>query len=74
MESERKYRELADSLPQIVFETDEKGKLTFVNQNAFAVFGYTQSDFNTGLNAIDILVPDDQVRGMENILKIMRKN
>ena len=72
MESEKKYRELADSLPQIVFETDEKGKLTFVNQNAFAVFGYTQSDFNTGLNAIDILVPDDQARGMENILKIIR--
>ncbi len=31
-ESEEKYKELVNSLPQIVFETDENGMLTFVNQ------------------------------------------
>ncbi len=52
-ESKEKYRQLSDSLPQIVFETDEKGNLTFTNRMAFDILGYTReraectSDVNT---------------------------
>jgi two-component system cell cycle sensor histidine kinase/response regulator CckA len=49
-DSEEKYRELANSLPQIVFETDEQGNLTFTNRNANKLFGYTEKDFSEGLN------------------------
>ena len=38
-ESERKYRELADLLPQVVFETDTEGNLTFANRQALNYFG-----------------------------------
>ena len=41
-ESEKKYKELADALPQTVFEMEKNGNLTFVNQNAFISFGYTR--------------------------------
>jgi len=34
-ESEEKFRELCDLLPQVVFETDEKGDLTFANRVAY---------------------------------------
>ena len=34
-ESEEKYRDLANLLPQVVFETDEKGILTFVNRELY---------------------------------------
>jgi two-component system cell cycle sensor histidine kinase/response regulator CckA len=70
-ESEERYRNLANSLPQIVFETDETGNLTFTNHNAFYVFGYTEDDFAKGLNAIQMLIPDDQNRAMVNILKVL---
>ena len=70
-ESEEKYKELANSLPQIVFETDENGMLTFVNQNAFDLFGYTQADLANGLNALDMLVPQDRDRALENINKVL---
>ncbi|MCK4831326.1 MAG: PAS domain S-box protein, partial [Anaerolineales bacterium] len=43
--SEAKFRELADLLPQTVFETDERGNLTFANQSAFDRFGYTRAAF-----------------------------
>ncbi len=66
-ESEEKYRELANSLPQFVFEMDEKGILTFANRNAFDFFGYTQNDFDKGFNALQLLIPEDQDRAMENI-------
>ncbi len=70
-DSEEKYKELTNSLPQVVFETDATGKLTFVNQNAFDLFGYTEEDFNKGLNALQVIIPEDRDRAMKNIQKIL---
>jgi PAS domain S-box-containing protein len=70
-ESEQKYRELVDLLPQIVYETDEKGNLTFVNRKAFESTGYTQDDIDKGLNAVDVFVPEDHVIARENIERVM---
>ena len=70
-ESEEKYRELANSLPQIIFETDENGMITFVNQNAFDLFGYSQTDLANGLNALNMLIPQDRERALENIGKVL---
>ena len=65
--SEEKYRELADSLPQVVFEMDESGAITYANRNAFDIFGYAQNDFDEGLNALQMLIPEDRDRAMKNI-------
>jgi len=43
-ESEQKYRELADSLPDIVFETGLSGQLEFVNKRAEEISGYSLSE------------------------------
>ena len=69
-ESEERYRELVDSLPQIVFEIDETGTFTFVNHNAFDISGYTQNDFDKGLNAFQILIPEDRDRAMVNMQRV----
>jgi len=44
LESEKKYRELVNSLPQIVFEMDANGLITFANRKAYDLLGYTQDD------------------------------
>ncbi len=69
-QSEEKYRELANSLPEIIFETDEKGNLTFVNRNALNITGYTTEDFEKGLNAMQLLIPEERDLGRDNIRKI----
>ncbi|MEE4351762.1 MAG: response regulator [Desulfatiglans sp.] len=71
-QSEAKFRDLADMLPQIVFETDVKGNLTFVNQNAFNTFGYTKDDVTSGLNATQMIAPKDRNRAADRIRQIMR--
>ena len=71
-ESEEKYRQLSDSLPQIVFETDEKGDLTFTNRVAFDIFGYTRADFEKGLNALRMLIPEDRERAIGNMQTVFR--
>jgi len=70
--SEEKFRELTDSLPQIVFETDEDGMLTFVNRNTFNLTGYNENDFKRGLNNLQLLIPEDRERAFGNIQKILK--
>jgi PAS domain S-box-containing protein len=71
-ESERRYRELADSLPQTVVECDEKGFIIFVNRNAFETFGYTEDDLEKGINIFQVVVPEDHERVRANIEKVFR--
>ena len=63
--------ELADLLPDIVFEMDMSGTLTYVNQTAYEMTGYTREDFERGLRALDILVPEDRERAATNISSIL---
>ncbi len=70
-ESEKRYKDLTESLPQVVFETDAEAYLTFANCRAFELFGYTREDFDRRLNVLDMVVPEDRARGAENIRRVM---
>ena len=59
-ESQRKYRELADFLPQTVFEMDLDGNLLFTNRSSFTAFKYDLEDFENGLNIYQMLIPADR--------------
>jgi PAS domain S-box-containing protein len=69
--SEKKYREMTDLLPQIVFETDISGRFTFVNRVSFDVFGYTQEDLSRGVNVLEVLAPEEHPRAIQNINDIL---
>jgi len=73
-ESEKKYRELADLLPQTVFELDKSGRITFANRQAYQITGYTPDDFARGLNVIDIVAPEDRDRLKTNMELILKGN
>jgi PAS domain S-box-containing protein len=70
-ESEERFREMAELMPMTVFESDISGNLTFANRKAFDNFGYSQEDFDRGVNSLDMLVPEDRRQAAENIAKIM---
>jgi len=70
--SEEKYRQLAELLPQVVFEIDEKGNLTFTNHVAFDLFGYSRADFENGLNALQMLIPEDRESAVANLQRALR--
>lgn len=54
-ESELRYRELAELLPQSIFETDRLGNLVYANKWWFKDFGYTPDDLKQGINLIEII-------------------
>ena len=71
--SEKKYREMAELLPQTLFECDLNGKLTYANQNGFILFGYTKEDIINGINIFEFIHPRDRLKAGENIKKIFNK-
>jgi PAS domain S-box-containing protein len=71
-ESEKRFRELSELLPEVIFEMDSKGGLKFVNHEAYIHFGYSREEFDSGLEALQMLVPEDRKRAEENIERVLR--
>ena len=67
-ETERKYRELAESLPQVIFEVDSKGDLVYLNQTGCGLFGYTPEDLARGFNVVEAFIPEDRERIASDIM------
>jgi len=63
--SEHKFRELADLLPQTVYELDLQGNVTYVNQTGRKTFRL--SDGELGFNAASVIIPEDRERLKENM-------
>lgn len=71
-ESEERFRALAESLPETIYEIDKRGTLRFVNRQAFDHFRYTREDFEQGLHVLDMVVPEDRDRAWQNIRMTLR--
>lgn len=69
--SEQRFRELAEMVPEIVFECSLEGDLTFANQAGFKHFGYSEQQFNDGLNAFNMVVDDDLDRIRASVERLL---
>ncbi|MBV5318007.1 MAG: PAS domain S-box protein, partial [Desulfobulbaceae bacterium] len=59
--SEERFRNLVNSLPQIIYETDLQGAITFANQSAYEIFGYSPQELEEGLGLSHCIAePDHQ--------------
>lgn len=71
-ESERRFRELADLLPQIVFELDDAACVTFINRHALERYGYTLDDLSQNSRIFSFLIPEDRDRAQTIALRILK--
>ena len=71
-ESELRFRELADLVPQTIFEIDMAGNFTFANSFGLQYTGYLQEDIDKGLNALQLFVPEDRKRVMADIERLLK--
>jgi PAS domain S-box-containing protein len=69
-ESENKYRDLAELLPQAIFEADLDGKLTFVNKIGVEMFNYPLDD-RTAKNVFNMIAPQDRDIVTKRVVEIM---
>ncbi len=64
-ESEKKYRELADFMPQTIYELDTKGNLLYMNKSGMEAFGISEADY--GMSCLNSFVPEDRDVMMNNL-------
>ncbi len=67
VESELKYREITESLPQIIFEIDLNGRVTYINQIGLSKFGYSSDDISKSLLVTDFIIEKETL--LQNIDK-----
>lgn len=65
-QSEQRYKDLADLLPQAIFEVNTNSCLPFTNRAALEIFGYSQEDIERGMSILDTLAKEERERGGQN--------
>jgi PAS domain S-box-containing protein len=73
-ESERRYRDLAELLPIMLFESDAAGRVTFANRHGLESLGYTEADLRAGVTIEDLVAPDYQGTARERLAAVMRES
>ncbi|MDX9696324.1 MAG: PAS domain S-box protein [Bacteroidales bacterium] len=62
IESEKKYKELADMLPVIIWESDIYGNCTYANNMGLEAHQFTQNEIVKGINILDLIIPEERER------------
>jgi PAS domain S-box-containing protein len=70
-ESELRFRELAELVPQFIFETDRNFRFTYFNLSALNVTGYVHEDFAKGLDAFSLVDIADRRHIRESFMRIL---
>lgn len=70
-ESRRRYRDLVELLPEMIYESDGSGRFTYANRRALETFGYTQEDLTKGITILDVVVPAEHVVLTGNAARIL---
>ena len=65
--SELKYRQMLELLPEVIFEVDRFHNITFLNDNAYRITGYTQDNVANGLNIFQLFASEEKIRITKNL-------
>jgi len=69
-ESRRRFRDLANMLPQSVWEMDNRGRFTFANRQMLESHGYSPEDVPGRLDVGELFSPEDRDRVERDIQRI----
>ncbi|HVN97560.1 MAG TPA: PAS domain S-box protein [Syntrophorhabdaceae bacterium] len=68
-DSEARFRDLVEMLPEIVFELDTDGRIIYANQRMFDLLGYSSEDIKLKPSGLKIIAPEDRQRCIERFTK-----
>ncbi len=73
-QSEERFRNLADLLPLMVYEIDLEGYVTYTNERAFSLLGYSKKEFEKGINIFSIVAPQDREKAINEFEESLSTN
>lgn len=65
-DSELRYKNLTEMLPEMICETDLEGNLIYANMYALEKMGYTPEEMSEGLNVFGMFTEDEKPFAFEN--------
>jgi PAS domain S-box-containing protein len=69
--SEARFWELAELLPEMIFETDLEGALTFLNRKGEELTGLSSHPPPTGASLLDIFIPGERREVKSNLERVI---
>ncbi|NVO09777.1 MAG: PAS domain S-box protein [Bacteroidales bacterium] len=73
LKSEERFKQLAEIFPEVIFECNIQGKVTYTNEKGYKKLGYLEDDLAKGINIINLIVPEDRKRVMAQLQKRIEK-
>jgi PAS domain S-box-containing protein len=64
------FEKLSGAFPELIYEVDLTGKVTYANSHGLEYFGYSTDDIKKGLTIAEIFPPEELRRAFENLKKI----
>jgi PAS domain S-box-containing protein len=61
------FEKFSDTLPEMIYEIDLSGRVTYANSEGLKYFGYRREDFEKGLSITDIFPQEELVRVFKNL-------
>ncbi len=71
-ENQERFKSIAEMAPEMIFEADVNGYITFVNKRGFEYFGYSEEEFYTGFNAVNLVIKSERKTAEEGISRILQ--
>ena len=72
MESQKRFKEMAELLPETIFEMDKKGVISFMNNRGMEMFDYLQNDLNDGISIYDVISESDRSEAKQLMEKLLK--
>ena len=69
--SEKRFQSLAEMLPQSIWECDDRGNVTFVNQRTYEMYRYDHEDVEKGMTIWQTIHPDDRERVLGDFIRAL---
>ena len=71
--SEKRFQSLVEMLPQSIWECDDRGNVTYVNQRTYEMYGYDYEDVEKGMTIWQTIHPDDRERVLGDFIRASRE-
>lgn len=71
-QSEEKFRDLVELLPEPIFEMDTRTTLTFVSSKGLELFGFDRQDLDERLKGYQFIASADRDRARRNMQRILQ--
>lgn len=70
VESQSRYRDVVESVNEVIFQTDPRGKFIILNQAWSQITGFQVAD-SLGRSLVDFLHPDDRAKARSTLTKVL---